>query len=45
MPKFFLYAYISFVNAQRKIIDKEREKLDEDAAPDKVYKKINIKRL
>ena len=33
MPKFFLYAYISLVNAQRKIIEKEREKLNTEDAP------------
>lgn len=32
MPKFFLYAYISLVNAQRKIIEKEKEKLNNEEA-------------
>ena len=37
MPKFILYAYISLVNAQRKIIEKEKEKLaNEEATPDTV---------
>jgi len=30
MPKFILYAYISLVNAERKIIEKEREKLQQE---------------
>lgn len=41
MPKFILYAYISLVNAERKIIEKEREKLQqEETVPGKEFKKL-----
>ena len=41
MPKFILYAYISLVNAERKIIEKEREKLQqEETVPGKEFRTL-----